>query len=63
MKYPEIVEQAREAAKQTEKPYVVYRNVEHNSYHCTTNEIFETLLGTTPVIRMLLCLPDGTVVQ
>ena len=63
MRYPEIVTQARETARTTGEPFVVYHNLEHNSYNYTTDEIFKSLCMTVPIVRMLRCLPNGTVVQ
>ena len=62
-KYPKIVAKAREVAKETGKAHIVFHNRECGSYEYATEEVFGYICQTVPVIRMLLCLPNGAVVQ
>ncbi len=72
MKYPEIVALARFEASQTGVPYIVYeyrcltcfskRKIKYG--YSTQAEFYKTLaLGKFPMIRLLLCMPDGRIVQ
>lgn len=67
LKYPQIVAMARFEAEQSGIPQIVYESRPKGkvSYGYSSREEFnETLaLGKFPMIRLLLCMPDGTVVQ
>ena len=67
MKYPQIVTMARFEATESGEPQIVYESRPKGkvSYgYSTQKEFSETLaLGDFPMIRLLLCMPDGTVVQ
>lgn len=67
MKYPQIVAMARFEAAESGEPQVVYeyRLKDKMSYgYSTQDEFNRTLaLGKYPMIRLLLCMPDGTIVQ
>lgn len=70
MKYPEIVAQAREAAKYTDVQYVVYECRANGHLftkgfgYCTLSEFeHEVKQGTRPLIRLLLILPNGAIAQ
>lgn len=67
MKYPQIVAMARFEAQQSGKPQIVYESRPKGkvSYgYSTQREFNETLaLGKFPIIRLLMCMPDGTVIQ
>lgn len=67
MKYPQIVAMARFEAMESGVPQVVYESKPNSkiSYGYSTEvEFNQTLaLGKFPMIRLLLCMPDGTVVQ
>lgn len=67
MKYPRIVAMARWEASESGEPQIVYESRPKGkvSYgYSTQDEFARTLaLGIFPMIRLLLCLPDGTVIQ
>lgn len=67
LKYPQIVAMARFEAQQSGKPQIVYESRPNSkiSYGYSTEEEFERTLalGKFPMIRLLKCMPDGTVVQ
>lgn len=67
MKYPQIVAMARLEAAESDEPQIVYeyRPKGKSEYaYGTQDEFYTTLaLGKFPVIRLLKCMPDGTVVQ
>lgn len=67
MKYPQIVAMARFEAQESGEPQVVYeyRPKKKVNYGYSTQDEFERILalGKFPMIRLLLCMPDGTVVQ
>ena len=62
-RYSKIVEEAREQAKQVGVSITVYQIGERYDW-CST-EAYHLILEASekPVIRLLLCLPDGTVAQ
>ena len=62
-KYPKVVAAAREVAKRRHINIIVYQ--EGRRYNWCIAERWSYLLTTStqPVIRLLLCLPDGTLVQ
>lgn len=74
MKYPQIVAKARFEAAESGMPQVVFecrrqgnirRTMKRVRYGYSTKEEYERTLalGKFPMIRLLLCMPDGTVVQ
>lgn len=67
LKYPQIVEKARFEAEEAGVPQVVYEyRQKSKSYYCfsTQKEFNQTLAtGKFPMIRLLLCMPNGAVVQ
>jgi len=67
LKYPQIVAMARFEAGESDEPQVVYESKPKGKifYGYSTEEEFEETLalGKFPMIRLLLCMPDGTVVQ
>lgn len=67
MKYPQLVEKARFEAAESGEPQVVYESHLKGkvSYGYSTQREFNQTLesGKFPMIRLLLCMPDGTVVQ
>lgn len=67
MKYPQIVEKARFEAAESGEPQVVYESKPKGkvSYgYSSRDEFLQTLaLGKFPIIRLLLCMPNGVVVQ
>jgi len=67
MKYPQIVEKARFEAVESGEPQIIYeaRPKGKVSYGYSTQEEFNQILesGKFPIIRLLLCYPDGIVVQ
>lgn len=63
MKYPKMVAAAREAAENQKRPYVVYHDLETNEYSYTTEDNFRAFIKISPLIRMLLIMPNGAIVQ
>lgn len=67
MKYPNTVSKARLEARESDEPQVVYeyRVKGKAKYGFSTQEEFKQTLitGKFPMIRLLLCMPDGRVVQ
>lgn len=67
MKYPQLVEKARFEATESGEPQIVYESRPKGkvSYGYSTQDEFEQTLalGKFPMIRLLLCMPDGTVIQ
>lgn len=67
MKYPDIVTKARFEAAESGEPQIVYESRPKGkvSYGYSTRDEFERTLalGNFPIIRLLLCMPDGTVAQ
>lgn len=67
MKYPDIVSKARLEARESGEPQVVYeyRVKGKAKYGFSIQKEFNQTLtaGVFPIIRLLLCMPDGRVVQ
>lgn len=67
MKYPDTVAKARLEARESDEPQVVYeyRVKGKIKYGFSTQKEFRFTLvaGRLPMIRLLLCMPDGRVVQ
>ena len=61
--YPEIVAGARDRAEKFGLKTIVYQK--GKTYDWCYKTYYSTILETSnePVIRLLMCLPDGTVVQ
>lgn len=62
MTYPEIVKRARELAKTFNERYVVFMSPS-GEYDWCPQELYEQRIKTTPMIRLLLILPSGKIVQ
>lgn len=67
MKYPAIVEKARFEAAESGEPQIIYESRLKGkvSYGFSSrDEFLRTLaLGKFPMIRLLLCMPNGKIVQ
>lgn len=63
-KYREVVAGARQTAKCHKEKTFVFRIGKRYYGHCLESDYSgRLLLATEPVIRLLICLPDGTVAQ
>ena len=67
MKYPQIVEKARFEAAESDEPQIVYESRLKGkvSYGYSTQDEFDRTLalGKFPMVRLLLCMPNDTIVQ
>lgn len=67
MKYPQIVEKARFEAVESGEPQIVYESRlkdKVNYGYSSRDEFLQTLaLGKFPMIRLLLIMPNGAIVQ
>lgn len=63
MKYSKIVADARIAAEAADTSMVVYHNLEMDAYAYTSEKLFKHIAVINPLVRLLLILPNGAIVQ
>lgn len=62
-KYQETVAEAREAAKVMQSEVIVFQRGKEYGWNITLDYSLLLQLSNKPVIKLLVCLPDGTVAQ
>ena len=63
MEYSELVEEARTYSTKYDTQVVVFYHLNKNFYDYTKKSMFEHRSICEPLVRMLLIMPNGTIVQ